>query len=201
MAYGILAGVGAVNGLYVSFFPVLVYGFLGTSKHVSVGTFAVVSIMLYNTANKMGAINPETGHEHAITTTETPFNQTTAAYLSSGANGLPWPPTAEEVLTSLCLLIGLIMIGMGVLKLGILSLILSDQLITSFSSGAAVHVATSQIGYVFGWTSPKHNGHFKLIYVGRPIAIVERKPNAILPRPHRPGSISSSSTITSTMPP
>lgn len=169
MAYGILAGVGAVNGLYVSFFPVLVYGFLGTSKHVSVGTFAVVSIMLYNTANKIGAFNQEGNNDvHAITTTETPLNQTTAAFLSgvSSTSGLPWPPTPEEVLTSLCLLIGLIMIGMGVLKLGVLSLILSDQLITSFSSGAAVHVATSQIGYVFGWTSPKHNGHFKLIYVG-----------------------------------
>lgn len=161
MAYGILAGVGAVNGLYVSFFPVLVYGFLGTSKHVSVGTFAVVSIMLYNTANKIGAFDQAASHEHP---TE---NQTTASLISgTSTNGLPWPPTPEEVLTSLCLLIGLIMIGMGILKLGVLSLILSDQLITSFSSGAAVHVATSQVGYVFGWTSPKHNGHFKLIYVG-----------------------------------
>lgn len=161
MAYGILAGVGAVNGLYVSFFPVLVYGFLGTSKHVSVGTFAVVSIMLYNTANKIGAFDQAASHEHP---TE---NQTTASLISgTSANGLPWPPTPEEVLTSLCLLIGLIMIGMGILKLGVLSLILSDQLITSFSSGAAVHVATSQVGYVFGWNSPKHNGHFKLIYVG-----------------------------------
>lgn len=126
--------------------------------------------MLYNTANKMGCFNQETiGYpEPGTPTTETPFNQ--SIYLSaaaSAANGLPWPPTAEEVLTSLCLLIGLIMIGMGVLKLGVLSLILSDQLITSFSSGAAVHVATSQIGYIFGWTAPKHNGHFKLIFVSR----------------------------------
>lgn len=128
--------------------------------------------MLYNTANKMGCFNQEpiSYEPGTATTTETPFNQTT--YLSAAAataSGLPWPPTAEEVLTSLCLLIGLIMIAMGVLKLGVLSLILSDQLITSFSSGAALHVATSQIGYIFGWTAPKHSGPFKLVYVSRKV--------------------------------
>lgn len=126
--------------------------------------------MLYNTANKMGAFNQEISHEPGIPTTETPFNQTTYITASS-TNGLPIPPTAEEVLTSLCLLIGLIMIGMGILKLGVLSLILSDQLITSFSSGAALHVATSQVGYVFGWTAPKHNGKFKLIFVSYSMVI------------------------------
>lgn len=157
--------------MYVSFFPVLVYGFLGTSKHVSVGTFAVVSIMLYNSANKLGAFNQIPTEP---TTTQLPFNQTSTLlqpsvnfFLSNlqPVDRLPWPPTPIEVLTSLSLLIGLIMIVMGVLNLGVLSLVLSDQLITSFSSGAAIHVATSQIASVFGIDSSKSSGHFKLIYV------------------------------------
>ena len=37
MAYGLLASVPAVVGLYTSFWPVLVYFFLGTSKHNSMG--------------------------------------------------------------------------------------------------------------------------------------------------------------------
>ena len=37
MAYGLLAGLDPVFGLYVSLLPVLVYFFLGTSKHISVG--------------------------------------------------------------------------------------------------------------------------------------------------------------------
>lgn len=124
--------------------------------------------MLYNAANKIGAFN-QNGNDDLTTTTISPFNYTTSSSLSpfdSPNNDLPWPPTPIEVLTSLSLLIGLIMILMGILNLGVLSLILSDQLITSFSSGAAIHVASSQIGYVFGFTSPKTNsGHFKLIYV------------------------------------
>ena len=42
MAYGLLAGVDPVVGIYTAFFPVLVYVFLGTMPHVSMGTFAVV---------------------------------------------------------------------------------------------------------------------------------------------------------------
>lgn len=45
MAYGILAGVTAGVGLYMAFFPVLVYTVLGTSRHISMGTFSVISMM------------------------------------------------------------------------------------------------------------------------------------------------------------
>jgi hypothetical protein len=37
MAYGMLSGLSAINGLYVSFFPVIIYAFMGTSRHVSIG--------------------------------------------------------------------------------------------------------------------------------------------------------------------
>ena len=37
LAYGLLAGLPAVYGLYVSFVPVLVYSLLGSSRHISVG--------------------------------------------------------------------------------------------------------------------------------------------------------------------
>lgn len=45
MAYGLLAGVSPGCGLYMAIFPTLVYMILGTSKHISIGTFAVASMM------------------------------------------------------------------------------------------------------------------------------------------------------------
>lgn len=50
-----------------------------------------------------------------------------------------------QVMTAICLLTGLCQIMFGILHLGAVSLILSDQLISGFSCGAAVNVILSQI--------------------------------------------------------
>lgn len=47
MAYGVLASVRAENGLYVSFFPVLIYVLLGTSRHISIGTLIMIFILVF----------------------------------------------------------------------------------------------------------------------------------------------------------
>jgi MFS superfamily sulfate permease-like transporter len=41
MAYSLMAGLDPVYGLYVSFWPVLIYAFLGTSRHLSIGNFEI----------------------------------------------------------------------------------------------------------------------------------------------------------------
>lgn len=130
IAYSLLAGLPAVHGLYVSFFPVLIYALMGTSKHISIGSFAVASIMLSNTAEKLEAIQD---------------------YELTGKNSTmleSWPPTQLEVLTAMGLTTGVIQVIMGFLRLGALSLILSDHFVSGFSTGVAVHVATSQVNEV-----------------------------------------------------
>lgn len=56
MAYGILAGLTPSVGLYMAFFPTLVYFLFGTSRHISTGTFAVISIMTAKIVNTYATI-------------------------------------------------------------------------------------------------------------------------------------------------
>jgi hypothetical protein len=53
MAYSLVAGLPAVYGLYVSLFPVFIYAILGTSHHLSTGTFAITSIMTFSAISKL----------------------------------------------------------------------------------------------------------------------------------------------------
>uniref|UniRef100_A0A1I7UXI1 Sulfate_transp domain-containing protein n=1 Tax=Caenorhabditis tropicalis TaxID=1561998 RepID=A0A1I7UXI1_9PELO len=46
MAYASLAGVPPVYGMYSSFFASTIYMFFGTARHISIGVFAVASMMV-----------------------------------------------------------------------------------------------------------------------------------------------------------
>ncbi|CAG2163965.1 unnamed protein product [Oppiella nova] len=156
IAYSLLAGLEAVNGLYISFFPTLIYTFMGTSRHISIGSFAVASLMLYNTASKLGAVPSRIPL----------INETTNETIHTD-----WPPTQLEALTTVCIVTGFIQIAMGSLCLGSLSLILSEHLVSGFSTAVAFHVATSQLNSILGLSLPTQpSGPLKLIYTWIEIA-------------------------------
>lgn len=55
MAYGLLAGVSPSSGLYMAFFPTLIYFVFGTSRHISVGTLSVISLMTLKVVQTYGS--------------------------------------------------------------------------------------------------------------------------------------------------
>ena len=59
MAYATLAGLPAVTGLYASLLPIAAYALFSSSKHLSVGPMAVVSLLVASGISAAG-ISPET---------------------------------------------------------------------------------------------------------------------------------------------
>ena len=154
MAYGLLAGVPPVVGIYTGFFPVLLYSFLGTMPHVSMGTFAVVSILVSTPVLRIG---------HAPYN----FNQTSHIITATGHDVVNSEIYYDRVtvLSAVCLMVGFLQVGMGLVRLGsFVAVLLTDTVISAFTVGASFHVLTSQIKHVLGIKLAKVVGPGRLIF-------------------------------------
>jgi len=170
MAYGLLAAVAPVFGLYSSFFPVLIYFFFGTSRHISMGTFAITSQMIGNVVEEAGC----GGTSQPDTTTTMPNTTSTDMYTVATTENSSLPGSAntfteEElcrigVASMVALLAGLLQLLMGILQLGWLTIYLSDALSRGFTTACAVHVMTSQLKYLFGLKLTRYGGVLSLFY-------------------------------------
>ncbi|XP_036146062.1 solute carrier family 26 member 6 isoform X2 [Monomorium pharaonis] len=150
MAYALLGNLPPVVGIYMAFFPVFVYFFFGTSKHVSIGTFAVVCLMTGKIVTFYSS--PDTEHTFANITDTISQNHGDVVY------------TPMQVATAVTLMVGILQIIMYTFRLGIVTTLLSETLVNSFTTAAAVYVLISQIKDLFGLKLPKQKGYFKLIF-------------------------------------
>ncbi|XP_045165867.2 solute carrier family 26 member 6-like [Mercenaria mercenaria] len=170
MAYGFLSQLPPIYGLYTSFFPVLLYFFFGSSRHVSIGTFAVVSLMVGQVVNK--------GYQtHVGAKVLTSDNASVTTLLSTNTTLSPNPQVEPLVQTdgyanpiklghalSVTFVVGCMQLLMGVMRLGFMASFMSDPFISGFTTGAAIHVFSSQIKHVFGVHVNNHYGPFALVY-------------------------------------
>jgi len=136
MAYGMLAGVDPVIGIYTAFFPVLLYVLMGNMPHVSMGTFAVVSILVSK-----------------------------PVMMFSGDDGEGEDPsyTSLEVATAVTFCVGTIQTCLGLIRMGSLTLVITDVIVSSFTVGASFHVLTSQVKHVLGMRVPTVSGVGRIV--------------------------------------
>ncbi|XP_041654280.1 solute carrier family 26 member 10 [Cheilinus undulatus] len=142
MAFALLTSVAPIFGLYTSFFPVVLYMFFGTGRHVSTGTFAVVSLMTGSVVEQL---------------VPTPLELN-----SSSPEAAEFEGQRIAVASAVALLSGIIMLCMCGLQLGFLSTYLSEPIVKAFTSAAAFHVTISQLQNMLGLRLQRYTGTFSL---------------------------------------
>ncbi|MGH0174063.1 UNVERIFIED_CONTAM: hypothetical protein FKN15_067034 [Acipenser sinensis] len=154
MAFALLTSVAPIYGLYTSFFPVLLYVLFGTGRHVSTGTFAVVSLMTGSVVERMiprpvdlNSTSPE------------------AAEIEAQKIG---------VAAAVAFLSGIIMVCVHVRSAARFPVhlplrahcegltYLSEPIVKAFTSAAAFHVTISQLQNMLGLRLPRYTGPFTI---------------------------------------
>ncbi|KAM3587318.1 uncharacterized protein V6R79_001916 [Siganus canaliculatus] len=145
LAYCLLASLPPWYGLFSAFFPVIIYFFLGTSRHISVGPFPVLCIMIGTVVTR---IVPDDGPAVNIT----------------GFEGLSIDDQRVLVASSVSFLVGIMQLGMGIMQVGFVVMYLSDTLVSGFTTAAAIQIMISQLKFVLGLTVPNFSGPLANIY-------------------------------------
>uniref|UniRef100_A0A8C6LFS1 Solute carrier family 26 member 6 n=1 Tax=Nothobranchius furzeri TaxID=105023 RepID=A0A8C6LFS1_NOTFU len=147
MAYAFLASVRPVFGLYTSLYPVLIYFIFGTSRHISIGTFAVISIMVGGVTERLA---PDSD------------------FMTNGTNRTVNIDARDsyrvQVACSLTALAGIFQILLGIVRFGFVVTYLSEPLARGYTTAAACHVCVSQLKYLFGVRPARFAGPFAIIY-------------------------------------
>ncbi|KAF9897535.1 hypothetical protein BX616_005396, partial [Lobosporangium transversale] len=144
MAYAMLASLPPVHGLYTSLVPTAVYACLGTSRHMSTGTFAITSLLLGQFTHK---ILTDQGY--------------TDDFSSDGEYQRRYLP--------LCLLltffVGIIQILLSMARLGQWTSkhLLPTALVSGFNTASAFHIGTHQVKHLLGLKPPRETGAFSMI--------------------------------------
>ncbi|XP_068762877.1 solute carrier family 26 member 6 isoform X1 [Struthio camelus] len=148
LAYALLAGLPPVTGLYSSFYPVFLYFFFGTSRHNSVGPFAVMSVMIGSVTDSL--LPSENFLE--------PVNGTNM----TSVNEMRRDAARVELVATLTVLVGIFQVALGLLQFGFVVTYLSDPLVRGYTTAASVHVLISQLKYIFGISLGEHSGPLSL---------------------------------------
>lgn len=120
LAYAMLAGLPPQAGLYASLLPLIAYALLGSSGPLSVGPFAITSIMTATALAGLFANN----------------NFSTDQMLIAAA--------------ILALLSGVFLLAFGFFRLGFLTNFISFPVVTGFIAASAIIIASSQLGSILG---------------------------------------------------
>ncbi|XP_026989800.1 solute carrier family 26 member 6-like [Tachysurus fulvidraco] len=150
MAYALLAAVPPVFGLYSSFYPILLYFIFGSSKHISVGTYAVMSVMIGSVTERMAP--------------DSDFMIFSNSSNSSVIDTVARDNERVKIAAAVTCLSGIFQLLLGLVQFGFVVTYLSEPLVRAYTTAASIHVIVSQIKYTFGINTNRYSGPLSLIY-------------------------------------
>uniref|UniRef100_A0A8C7QTY2 STAS domain-containing protein n=1 Tax=Oncorhynchus mykiss TaxID=8022 RepID=A0A8C7QTY2_ONCMY len=151
LAYALLASVPPVFGLYTSFYPVLMYCIFGTSRHISIGTFAVTSIMIGTTTERLA---PNSNFMSLNGTNGTQILDVVAR-----------DALRVQIAASTTFLSGIFLFLLGMIRFGFVVTFLSDPLVRGYMTGAGIQVVLSQLPSLFGIRVGRFSGPLSQVYL------------------------------------
>ncbi|XP_026153698.1 sulfate anion transporter 1 [Mastacembelus armatus] len=171
IAYCLLAGVEPLYGLYTSFYANIIYFLMGTSKHVSVGIFSLMSLMVGQVVDRELFLAGFDLSEDPIASGPDKFNASVDTNITVGQlhsvdlMGLQCDKEcyAISIAAALTLLAGVYQVIMAVFRLGFVSVYLSTPMLDGFATGASVTILTVQVKYLLGLKIPRHHGYSTVV--------------------------------------
>ncbi|XP_019110735.2 sulfate transporter [Larimichthys crocea] len=160
IAYSLLASQDPIYGLYTSFFSSIIYAILGTSRHISVGIFGVLCLLVGQVVDRELAL--------AGYLTESSVSSNSSGILLAGQRndsvGVECDRScyAITVGATVTFTAGVYQVLMGIFQVGFVSVYLSNSLLSGFATGASLTILTSQFKYLLGLKIPRPQGWFTL---------------------------------------
>ncbi|KAM3939053.1 sulfate anion transporter 1-like [Leptodactylus fuscus] len=165
IAYSLLAGLKPIYSLYTSFFANIIYFLMGTSRHVSVGIFSLISLMVGQIVDRevqLAGFDLDDDVVKSIkdgNATDISMNLTTVN-ITFGMLNIECGKEcyAISIAAALTFMAGIYQVLMGVFRLGFLSIYLSEPMLDGFATGASLTILTAQVKYLLGLKLPRSPG-------------------------------------------
>ncbi|OCT97319.1 sulfate anion transporter 1 [Xenopus laevis] len=164
IAYSLLAGLKPIYSLYTSFFANIIYFLMGTSRHVSVGIFSLISLMVGQIVDRevqLAGFDLDDDADPQINNFNiSDMNITKSINISLGLVDIECGKEcyAISVAAILTFTAGVYQILMGIFRLGFLSMYLSEPMLDGFATGASLTILTAQVKYLLGLKIPRSPG-------------------------------------------
>ncbi|XP_048055359.1 solute carrier family 26 member 6, like [Megalobrama amblycephala] len=170
MAYALLASLPPVFGLYTSLYPPLIYFIFGTSRHISIGTFTILSIMIGSVTERLAP--------------DADFLIYNGTNVTEEVDIISRDLYRVQVAAATTVLGGLIQVVLGLVQFGFVGTYLSEPLVRGYTTAASLHAVVAQLKYILGVSPKRFSGPLSIVYTLADLVM-------LLPETHLPTLLAS----------